>query len=70
LKRSLTTSHDHNIALAQNDNLVALRGLSTSLRAFSSLDTPNFELFGPREEVLRDAFQTMQTRIPKMSELW
>lgn len=69
LNGNLTVSHDHSIALAQNDNLVEMQGLATSMRAFASSETPNFDMFDSRGELFEKAHRTMKAKIPQLKEL-
>ncbi len=69
LSGSLTLSNDHSIALAINDNLRVLQGLATSLRAFASSDTPNFDMFNGKGDLFEKAYRTMLAKIPELEEL-
>lgn len=69
LQGTVTTSYDHAAMLSLSQNLVALQGLATSLRAFASSDTPNFEIFEHNREILQKAFLTMGAKIPQLKEV-
>lgn len=69
LNESLTLSNDHSIALAINENLRILQGIATSLRAFASFDTPNFDMFACKGDFFEKAYKTMRAKIPEMEEL-
>lgn len=69
LNRNLTVSSDHSVALAQNDNLVALQGLATSMRAFLSSETPNFDMFDGRSDLFEKSYRTMIAKIAQLKEL-
>ena len=69
LNNSLTMAHDHAIHLALNQNLTALQGLATSLRAFGSSAEPNFDVFGDSREMLANAYHTLRARVSELKEL-
>lgn len=69
LNGNLTISHDHSVALAQSDNLMALQGLATSMRAFANSETPNFDMFDGRGELFEKTYKVMDARIKRLKEL-
>jgi hypothetical protein len=69
LVESLTLTNDQSIAFAINDNLRALQGLATSLRAFASSNIQSFDVFDSKSKFLEKAYRTMRTKIPEIGEL-
>lgn len=64
-----TLPKDQSILMALSTNLTVLQGLTTSLRAFASSDTPNFDMFDSKGSLLKKAFRAMYTKIPEIKEL-
>lgn len=69
LRKDITTSYDHNVALTRLQNLSELQGLANNLRIFASGKEPNFETFGYRKESLKSAYEVMSSIIPRFEEL-
>ena len=69
LRKDITISYDHNVALTRMQNLSQLQGLANNLRIFASGTEPNFEAFGSRKESLKSAYQVMSSMIPRFEGL-
>lgn len=69
LNECLTLSNDHAIGMAINNNLIALKGITNSLRSFANSDTPNFDMFDGKGEIFERAYRTMRANIPDLEEL-
>lgn len=60
VKENLNIHDDHVRTRILSDNYYAMQSLQQSLRDFET--THNFEKFGPHEELLKDAYDSLKTR--------
>ncbi len=68
LRGAITTSYDHTMHLAINENLFALQALATNLRDFVRAE-PDFGAFDFNGELFERAYRSIKARVPELEEI-